>query len=182
MKKFLLIVQSWMVKLLGVLVLWLIQTPAVSALPITYQIPVNLATQSATEAVNLCQSKGYPVTATVVTKEGLKQVLIRGDGAPPHTIENSFNKAYTAISLGPIQHVNSTKDIVKAMIPSANPVGNWPLLASPLPGITFGSGGVAIKVGNEIIGGLGVSGAPNGMIDEECAQAGLTKISPGLTP
>jgi len=182
MKKFFLSDQSWLVKLLALLVLFLIPSPAVSALSITYQIPVSLATESAIEAVNLCQSKGYPVTATVVTKEGLKQVLIRGDGAPPHTIENSFNKAYTVITLGPIQHVNSSKDIVKAMIPSPNPVGNWPLLASPLPGITFSSGGVAIKVGNEIIGSLGVSGAPNGIIDEECAQAGLTKISPGLTP
>lgn len=162
--------------------LWWMQTPAALALPITYQLPVNLATEAVTEALKVCRRKGYPVTATVITQEGLKQVTIRGDGAPPHTLENSFNKAYTVISLGPIQHVSSTKDIIKAMIPSSNPVGNWPFAASPLPGITFSSGGIAIQVGDRVIGALGVSGALNGIIDEECAQAGLDQISHELTP
>lgn len=155
---------------------------SVIALPSYHVLPVNLALEAATEAVNACQKQGYGVTATVLTKEGLTQVVIRGDGAPPHTIENSFNKAYTIVTLGPLQKADTTSAVVKAMIPTPNPIGNWPLAPSPLPGVTFSSGAVAIKVGDEFIGGLGVSGAINGTIDEGCAQAGLAKIHNRLVP
>jgi uncharacterized protein GlcG (DUF336 family) len=41
-------------------------------------------------------------------------------------------------------------------------------------------GGVPIKVGNETIGAIGISGAPGGDKDEACANAGLAKISDRL--
>jgi uncharacterized protein GlcG (DUF336 family) len=165
------------------LIAWSIALPIglVQALPISHQLPMGLAVEAATASVNACQKKGYAVTATITTKEGMQQVMLKGDGAAPHTIENSFNKAYTVISLGSVQKVASTSEIVKSMTPSPNPVGNWPMASSPLPGITFTAGGMAIKVGDEIIGGLGVSGAPGGNYDEECAQAGINKIRDRLT-
>lgn len=138
---------------------WLLPVDAY-ALPVSHQLPMDLAVEAAIEAVKTCKKQGYYVTATTVTKEGLRQVVIRGDGAPPHTIENSYNKAYTIITLGPIQKVASTTEIVKSVGQPANPVGNWSIAPSPLPGISFSSGGVAVKVGNEIIAGLGVSGSP----------------------
>ena len=161
---------------------FLLPVEPVKSLPVSHFIPIDLAVQAATEAVKACQAKGYNVTATIVNKEGGRQVVIRGDGAPPHTLENSYNKAYTIITLGPVQKVLSTTEIVKAVSPPANPIGNWPLSPSPLPGITFSSGGIAIALGNEIIGGLGVAGSPGGLIDEDCAQAGLNKIRDRLNP
>ena len=41
-------------------------------------------------------------------------------------------------------------------------------------------GGVPIKAGNEVIGGIGVSGAPGGDKDEVCAKAGIAKIGDRL--
>jgi uncharacterized protein GlcG (DUF336 family) len=161
---------------------WLLPVGMVYALPVSHRLPVDLAVEAAMEAVKTCQKQGYDVTATVVTQEGLRQAVIRGDGASPHTIENSYNKAYTVITLGPVQKVSSTTEIAKAMSPPANPVGNWPIPPSPVTGLTFTSGGIAMKVGNELIAGLGVSGAPGGKFDEGCAQAGIRKISDRLSP
>lgn len=161
---------------------WLLPVSPAYSLPVSYQMPVDMAVEAAMEAVKTCQKKGYDVTATVVTKEGLRQAVVRGDGATPHTIENSFNKAYTVITLGPVQKVNSTTEITKTMSPPPNPVGNWPMPSSPVAGLTFTSGGIGIRVGNELIAALGVSGAPGGNFDEGCAQAGIKKIQSRLSP
>jgi uncharacterized protein GlcG (DUF336 family) len=41
-------------------------------------------------------------------------------------------------------------------------------------------GGVPIKAGNEVIGAIGVSGAPGGEKDEACANAGIQKVADKL--
>ena len=46
--------------------------------------------------------------------------------------------------------------------------------------ITGGEGGLPIRAGNEVVGGVGVSGAPGGDKDAVCAQAGIDKIAKGL--
>jgi uncharacterized protein GlcG (DUF336 family) len=40
--------------------------------------------------------------------------------------------------------------------------------------------GVPIKVGNEVIGAVWVSGAPGGENDEVCANAGIAKVAGSL--
>lgn len=57
---------------------------------------------------------------------------------------------------------------------SKNPPTTVP--QTPLPNVTYAVGGMAIKVGGSTIGGLGVSGAPGGQFDEECARAAIAKI------
>jgi uncharacterized protein GlcG (DUF336 family) len=42
------------------------------------------------------------------------------------------------------------------------------------------AGGLPISAGGEVIGGIGVGGAPGGHLDEACAQAGLDKIKDRL--
>jgi uncharacterized protein GlcG (DUF336 family) len=37
-----------------------------------------------------------------------------------------------------------------------------------------------IKAGNEMIGAVGVSGAPGEELDEVCANAGIAKVADGL--
>lgn len=54
---------------------------------------------------------------------------------------------------------------------------------APVPvieGTVGAAGGVPIKVGNDVIGPIGVSGAPGGDKDEACAVAGLAKIQEWL--
>jgi len=47
-----------------------------------------------------------------------------------------------------------------------------------MSGIT--AGGVTIMAHGEAIGGIGVSSAPGGKFDEECARAALAKIQDKL--
>ena len=134
-------------------------------------LPSLAAGKAVLAAVQACQQKGYNVTATVVGTEGEVHAMLSDEFATPHTVENSFNKAYTAISLGPIQKVDSTAKIYNAM--KLNPgFGTWPLPPAPIRGFTFNPGGLAIIVNGEYLAAIGVSGAPVGTIDQECAQAG----------
>lgn len=134
-------------------------------------LPALAAGKAVLAAVEACRMKGYYVTATIVGSEGEIHAVLRDELASPHTVENSFNKAYTAISLGPIQKVDSTAKIHDAM--KLNPgFGTWPLPPAPIRGFTFNPGGLAMVVNGEYIAAIGVSGAPSGLIDQGCAQVG----------
>ena len=150
------------------------------ALPSYFKLPTSLAVQAATTAVETCKNQGYEVTATVVNAEGRIQAVVRGDEATPHTIENSFNKAYSVVTLGPVQKVDSTEAIRKSMVPNPFPIGDLSLPPVPLAGLTFNPGGLAIRYDSKIIAGLGVSGAPAGTVDQGCAQKGIDKIQAEL--
>jgi uncharacterized protein GlcG (DUF336 family) len=131
-----------------------------------------LANELVGETVAACAAKGYTVTAVVVDLDGVRQALLRGNGAPIHTLDNAFYKAYSAASLTLSRKENSTKEVADRV--GKNPPSTVP--QTPLPNVTYAVGGVAIKAGETTIGGIGVSGAPGGQFDEECARAALAKI------
>jgi uncharacterized protein GlcG (DUF336 family) len=131
-----------------------------------------LANEAVAEAVAACAKNGYAVTAVVVTIDGVRQAVLRGDGAPVHTLDSAFAKAYTAASLAPVRKEDSTKAIFERV--SKNPSTTTSL--GNLPNVTFTPGGVTIMAGSEPIGGIGVGGAPGGNFDDECARAALAKI------
>ena len=133
-----------------------------------------LAAEAASEAVAACARNGYAVTAVIVTIDGVRQALLRGDGAPVHTLDSAYAKAYTAASLAPVRKEDSTKAITERL--AKNPGMTTAGLAS-LPNVTFTPGGVTIMAGGEPIGGIGVGGAPGGNFDDECARAALARIS-----
>jgi uncharacterized protein GlcG (DUF336 family) len=132
-----------------------------------------LAMAAVMEAVDVCKKAGYAVTAIVVDNEGVRQAVIRGDGATVHTLDSAYAKAYTAASLAPVRKDGSTKGLSEriAKTPGVTTAG----LAS-LPNINFTPGGVTIMAGDEAIGGIGVGGAPGGNFDHDCAVAALDKI------
>lgn len=132
-----------------------------------------LANQLVGESVAECAKKSYAVTAVVVDLDGVRQAVLRGDGAPIHTLDNAFYKAYSSASLTLPRKEDSTKTVADRM--AKNPATTVP--QTPLPNVTFAQGGVAIMAGGNIIGGIGVSGAPGGQFDEECARAALSKIA-----
>jgi len=131
-----------------------------------------LANELVGEAVAACTQKGYTVTAVVVDLDGVRQALLRGNGAPIHTLDNAFYKAYSAASLTLARKEDSTKAVADRM--SKNPPTTVP--STPLPNVTYAVGGVTIMAGGTAIGAIGVSGAPGGQFDEECARAALAKI------
>ena len=113
--------------------------------------------------------------AVVVDLDGVRQAMLRGNGAPIHSSDNAFYKAYSAASLTLARKEDSTKSVAERM--AKNPATTVP--QTPLPNVTYGVGGVTIMAGGKAIGGIGVSGAPRGQIDEECARAAIDKIRTG---
>ena len=132
-----------------------------------------LAMEAVGEAVASCAKAGYAVTAIVVDIEGVRQAVLRGDGAAVHTLDSAYQKAYTAASLAPVRKEDLTKAIVErlAKTPGMTTAG----LAS-LPNVTFTPGGITIMAGTEAIGGIGVGGAPGGNFDDDCGRSALAKI------
>jgi uncharacterized protein GlcG (DUF336 family) len=130
-----------------------------------------LANELVGEAVASCAQKGYAVTAAVVDLDGVRQAILRSSGAPIHTLDNAYYKAYSA-SLTLARKEDSTKAVAERM--SKNPATTVP--QTPLPNVTYAVGGVAIMAGGNTIAGIGVSGAPGGNFDEECARAAIAKI------
>ena len=131
-----------------------------------------LANELVGDTVAICAQKGYAVTAVVVDLEGVRQALLRGNGAPIHTLDNAFYKAYSAASLTLARKEDSTKAVAERV--GKNPPSTVP--QTPLPNVTYAVGGVTIKAGETPIGAIGVSGAPGGQFDEECARTALAKI------
>ena len=131
-----------------------------------------LALEAVGEAVAACARNGYAVTAVVVSVDGVRQAVLRGDGAPVHTLDSAYAKAYTAASLVPVRKETSTKQLFERV--SKNPSTTTSL--GNLPNITFTPGGITLMAGDEPIGGIGVGGAPGGNFDDDCGQAALAKI------
>jgi uncharacterized protein GlcG (DUF336 family) len=123
-------------------------------------------TRSPPHTVAACTANGYAVTATVVDRAGGVRAVQRADNAGPHTLEASRLKAYTSAS---------AKNTTLAMMEGAQ---KNPAAANlvHIPGYLLLGGGVPVKVGNEVIGAVGVGGAPGGHLDEQCAMAALDKV------
>ena len=138
----------------------------------TQKLSAALANELVGESVAQCARNGYKVVAVVVDLDGVRQAVLRGDGAPIHSMDNAFYKAYTLASMGLARKEESTKAIADRMAKS--PPSNVP--QTPLPNVTYAQGAIAIMAGGNTIGGLGVSGAPGGQFDEECARAAMAKI------
>jgi uncharacterized protein GlcG (DUF336 family) len=120
-------------------------------------------------AIESCVAKGYRVSAVVVDRAGEVIVALRSDNASPHTMENARRKAYTALSFR-----TSTSEYAKRF------ANNDPVVREQvtLPSVIAIPGGLPIKVGEDFVGGVGVSGSPG--VDEPCVQAGLDKVADQL--
>ena len=138
----------------------------------THKLSAALANELVGDSVAQCARNGYKVVAVVVDLDGVRQALLRGDGAPIHSMDNAYYKAYTVASLGLSRKEETTKQIADRMAKA--PPSTVP--QTPLPNVTYAQGAIAIVVNGETIGGLGVSGAPGGNFDEECARFALGKI------
>jgi uncharacterized protein GlcG (DUF336 family) len=120
-------------------------------------------------ALDQCTKDGYKVSVTIVDKGGNVAASIRGDGTGPHTMEFSRLKAYTARTRNQtsLQTMKLLEDPANAFI-------------RQIPGVVGVGGGVPIRAGTEVIGAVGVSGAPGGEKDEVCANAGIAKVADAL--
>jgi uncharacterized protein GlcG (DUF336 family) len=140
------------------------------AVRVEKNISLALANQIAAETVAACAASGYAVSATVVDRAGVVRAIQRADNAGPHTIAASERKAFTSAS---------AKAPTKAMMEGAQKNPGAANLGD-IPGFLLLGGGLPIKAGNEVIGAVGVGGAPGGHLDEQCANAGIEKVKAQL--
>jgi uncharacterized protein GlcG (DUF336 family) len=135
-------------------------------------MPVELALAVAQGAMERCRADGFHVSVSVIDRSGLLKAFLRDEPTGPHTIELSRRKAFTALTFA--NRWATSGEAAKA----------WnSTLGSPMPNVEGAvgvAGGVPIKVGNETIGAVGVSGAVGGDKDEACAKAGIAKIADKL--
>jgi uncharacterized protein GlcG (DUF336 family) len=132
----------------------------------THRIPALLAAEAANEVVAACGRQGYHETAVVLDADGATIAVLRGDGAGIHTLDSAHDKAYTAVTF---------RNDTLALAERAKGEDSIAPLAK-LPHVMFFGGGVVIKLGDEVIGGIGAAGAPGAKLDDNCARAGLDKI------
>ncbi|MBB3102165.1 GlcG/HbpS family heme-binding protein [Azomonas macrocytogenes] len=135
------------------------------------KLPWQMAEKLAAEAVQICAAKGYSVTASVVDPSGHQQAVIKGDTVPLQSLSVSYRKAYTAFSYGQAFNKDTTSELMAAKLDGpANGALNT------VPEVLFIPGGVTLrKADHQVIGGLGVSGAPGGDKDEACALEAVNK-------
>lgn len=133
-------------------------------------ISLALASEIAAASVAACSAKGYNVTATVVDRAGLIRAVQRADNAGPHTLAASLQKAYTSAS---------ARNNTQAMMETAQKNPGAANLVH-IPGFLLLGGGVPVRVGNDVIGAVGIGGAPGGHLDEQCAVAALEQVKDQL--
>lgn len=128
-----------------------------------------IALTIAQTAYESCVQAGHHISVTVVGGEGQILISIRGDGASPHTLENSQRKAYTSRTF------RSTSGEFAQRVKDNPTLG-----VVNLSGVIALQGALPIKAGDNVIGAVGVSGAPGGDKDEACAKSGIDKVADQL--
>lgn len=148
----------------------LVTAPALAQAPqVEKNVSMALSMAIMQGVLDQCTKDGYKVSVVIIDKGGNVAASVRGDGTPPHTMDFARMKAYTArtrnqTSLATMKQMEDPAFAFLRQIPNVVGVG----------------GGVPIRVGNEVIGGVGVSGAPGGEKDEVCANAGVAKVADAL--
>jgi len=132
----------------------------------------NMLTMDAAEAIGretikACRKEGVNVAVTVVDRAGQTMVVMRDTLAMALTLDISQQKAYSALSFN-----SRTRDLDGRF--------KGPGSIAKVNGVITSAGGVPITAGGNILGGVGVSGAPSGDTDEKCAMAGINAISTEL--
>ena len=134
------------------------------------QISLALAAEAAVAAMQDCIARGFSVSVAVVDRSGITKVLIRDDGAGPGTPDGSRRKALTAVTFRSSTLLLSQRIAADPTVEGLRDFADVLILG----------GGLPIRSGTEVIGGIGVGGAPGADIDDQCAQVGINRISDRL--
>jgi uncharacterized protein GlcG (DUF336 family) len=145
-----------------------LSSPAAAQVLTQKNVSLAMAQTIANAAIEKCTSLGFKVSAAVVDRGGQTIVLLRTDGAGLHTPEGAERKAYTARTFS-----QPSAAFAKRLEDRPDTVGS-----RHYSRVLSLGGGLPIKVGNEVIGAVGVSGSPGK--DDVCSQAGIDKVADQL--
>jgi len=140
-----------------------VRAEAPATLPIQ-RLSLDMALKAARASLAACREAGVNVAVTIVDRGGHPQVVLRDTLAMDLTLTISRQKAYTAMSF------NSPTGDLEGRFKGAYSVPK-------IDGVIIARGGLPVTGAGAILGGIGVSGAPSGELDEKCARAGLEAIA-----
>lgn len=132
------------------------------------------AEQAANAALRACAAKGFKVAVSVVDTDGVIKAQFRGDDSPIHSLQFSYRKAFTTVSMAPMFGVATSGGVIAA-IKAKNPVATNSAGAG-MTELLFLPGGALIEIDGQPVGAIGVSGAPASAEDEACALEGSQAI------
>jgi uncharacterized protein GlcG (DUF336 family) len=132
----------------------------------THRLSAPLASEAALAAVEHCKRMGYNVTAVLIDADGVRKATLRGDGSSPISLDTAYAKASTAL-----YYRTDTIELLQRM-QNLGPAS----IQAKIPNLVVAQGGVVIKMGDEVIGAIGISGGPGQDYDTQCARAGIDKI------
>jgi uncharacterized protein GlcG (DUF336 family) len=132
-----------------------------------HSISSELAQKMVNAAVAKARELGVTENVAILDDGGNLKAFSRMDGTPIPTIEMAQNKAYTAL-LGV-----STQDFFNFIQGDPSLLAGVPTLSR----VAAWGGGFPIKVDGEVVGAIGVSGAPTVQNDVDCARAVLVLVS-----
>jgi uncharacterized protein GlcG (DUF336 family) len=127
-----------------------------------------MAQTIANAAIAKCQIMGFKIAVSVLDRGGLALVMLRDESASLHAVESSDRKAYTVRTFR-----QPSAAIVKRILDNPAVAG-----FKEYTRVIALAGGLPIKIGDDVIGAIGVSGSPGK--DDDCAQAGIDKIADQL--
>ena len=131
------------------------------------RLKMETALRIAQAAIKACRKEGVQIAVTVVDRSGHAQVMLRDVLAMDITLPISKQKAHTAMAFN-------------APLSTMEDRFTKPFQVAKIDGLVVSAGGIPINIGGSILGGIGVSGAPSGVTDEKCANAGLAAVSEDL--
>lgn len=140
---------------------------AAEDLPTAPYLPLDLAVKAADAALKACTAEGHNVSVAVVARDGATKVLLKADNSGPHTGASATGKAFTSAAMG-----RDTAGLAGFIASAPENAGLRDMDAR----MVIQAGGLPIRMGEALVGGIGVGGAPSGDIDATCATAGLTAI------
>ncbi len=129
------------------------------------------ALKAALAAQAECRNRGWQATITVSDPSGLPIVTLRDRFAGWHTLEAAAGKARTAASW---------RDATTTVASRVGRVDSPEKGIMSLPGVVMIGGGLPIEAAGQMVGAIGVSGAPGGEADDVCAKAGIAAIEGDL--
>ena len=127
-------------------------------------LTLDAAQRLAKAAQNACEQRGYQVTVSVVDRDGVELATIRDEDATGATVATATGKAYAAVGFR----------LPTAQLQQFAPSN--PGIVT-VPDFVVLPGGQPINAGNQLVGGIGVSGAPSGEIDDQCIDAAVKATS-----
>jgi glc operon protein GlcG len=157
--------------MIGAVIVSLAGTQAGSAVPRQPVLPLALAQKMVAACVALAVRENWKMHIAVKDAGDDLVTYARMDGSPIGSQQGAMLKASSAASIG-----ISTGMLAKFAF---DPKTGAPTATAFIPGAVPMAGGLPIKVGNVLVGGIGVSGAMPQQ-DEACAQAGLDAVAADL--